>query len=81
MQQQTFAEVPFEQYRKSTQRDWFLDEMARVIPWEDLAGVIARFYPKARGLGVRRWAWTGCSAFIFCNIGSICLTRRRGSTL
>jgi IS5 family transposase len=51
MQQQTFAEVTFEQYRKPTRRERFLDEMARVIPWGDLAGVIAPFYPKAEGAG------------------------------
>lgn len=31
MQQQTFAEVPFEQYRKPTHRERFLDEMNRVV--------------------------------------------------
>jgi IS5 family transposase len=51
LQQQTFAEVTFEQYRKPTRRERFLDEMARVIPWGDLAGVIAPFYPKAEGAG------------------------------
>lgn len=59
MQQQTFAEVTFEQYRKPTRRERFLDEMARVIPWGDLARVIAPFYPKAGEPGVRPWAWTG----------------------
>ncbi|MEK9139738.1 MAG: IS5/IS1182 family transposase, partial [Nitrospirota bacterium] len=33
MHQQTFAEVPFEQYRKSTRREQFLSEMNRVVPW------------------------------------------------
>ena len=40
MQQQTFAEASFERYRKPTPREQFLDEMARVIPWGDLAAVI-----------------------------------------
>jgi IS5 family transposase len=51
MEQQTFAEGSFERYRKATRRERFLDEMARVIPWGDLAGVIAPFYPKAEGAG------------------------------
>jgi IS5 family transposase len=33
MQQQTFAEATFEQYRKSTRRERFLAEMNRVVPW------------------------------------------------
>lgn len=32
MKQQTFAEVSFEQYRKLTRRERFLDEMNRVVP-------------------------------------------------
>ena len=51
MEEQTFADVSFERYRKATRRERFLDEMARVIPWTDLAGVIAPFYPKAEGAG------------------------------
>ncbi|MGE3153423.1 MAG: transposase, partial [Nitrospiraceae bacterium] len=51
MQQQTFAEVTFEPYRKPTRRERFLDEMARVIPWGALAGVIAPFYPNPEGAG------------------------------
>ena len=51
MQQQTFAEVPFEQYRKPTRRERFLDEMNRVVPWAELVAVIEPVYPKADGPG------------------------------
>jgi IS5 family transposase len=51
MPQQTFAEVPFEQYRKSTRRERFLDEMNRVVPWTDLVAAIEPVYPKAEGPG------------------------------
>ncbi|MGZ8383672.1 MAG: IS5 family transposase [Nitrospira sp.] len=51
MQQQTFAEVPFERYRKPTRRERFLDEMNRVVPWADLAAAIEPVYPKAEGPG------------------------------
>jgi IS5 family transposase len=51
MHQQTFAEVTFEQYRKSTRRERFLDEMNRVVPWAELVTVIEPVYPKADGLG------------------------------
>ena len=40
MQQQTFAEVTFEQYRKPTRRERFLDEMNRVVPWSNLVAAI-----------------------------------------
>ena len=51
MHQQTFAEVPFEHYRKSTRREQFLDEMNRVVPWAELVAVIEPVYPKADGPG------------------------------
>lgn len=51
MQQQTFADVPLEQYRKPTRRDRFLDEMNRVVPWADLVATIEPVYPKAEGPG------------------------------
>lgn len=51
MEQQTFAAVSFEQYRKPTRRERFLDEMNRVVPWADLAATIAPVYPKAEGPG------------------------------
>ena len=34
MQQSTFAEVGFDQYRKQTRRGRFLAEMEQVIPWD-----------------------------------------------
>ncbi len=51
MHQQTFAEAPFEQYRKSTRREQFLNEMTRVVPWTELVAVIEPVYPKAEGPG------------------------------
>ena len=51
MQQSTFAEVTFEQYRKPTRRERFLDEMNRVVPWAELVTVIEPVYPKAEGPG------------------------------
>jgi len=49
--QQTFAEASFEQYRKTTRRERFLDEMNRVVPWAKLVAVIEPVYPKADGPG------------------------------
>ena len=49
--QQTFAEASFEQYRKSTRRERFLDEMNHVVPWTELVAVIEPIYPKADGPG------------------------------
>ena len=51
MQQQTFAEANFEQSRKPTRRERFLDEMNRVVPWADLVAAIEPVYPKAEGPG------------------------------
>jgi len=51
MHQQTFAEGTFEQYRKSTRRERFLDEMNRVVPWADLVAAIEPGSPKTEGPG------------------------------
>lgn len=51
MPQQTFAEVTFQPYRKTTRREQFLGEMNRVVPWADLVAVIEPVYPKAEGPG------------------------------
>ncbi len=51
MEQQTFAEVSFEQYRKPTRRERFLDAMNRIVPWADLVAVIEPVYPKAESPG------------------------------
>lgn len=40
MEQATFGEVSFEQYRKPTRRERFLDEMNRVVPWAELVAAI-----------------------------------------
>lgn len=59
MQPSTFAEVLFEQYRKPTRRERFLDEMNRIVPWADLTAAIEPVYPKAEGLGrPSRWRST-----------------------
>jgi transposase, IS5 family len=55
MKQQTLAmaanhETGFEQHRRPTRRDEFLDTMNRIVPWADLGAVIEPHYPK-RGNG------------------------------
>ena len=49
MKQQTLAmaaDQGFEQYRKPTRRDQFLEAMNRIVPWEALCAVIEPHYPK-----------------------------------
>ncbi len=53
MRQQTFAEAGFEKHRKPTRREQFLDDMERVVPWEELCAIIVPFYPKPPGAGRR----------------------------
>lgn len=55
MKQQTLAmaakpETGFEQHRRPTRRDEFLDTMNRIVPWSELCAVIEPYYPK-RGNG------------------------------
>lgn len=35
MRQQTCAEESFEKFRKKTRKEQFLDEMERIIPWQN----------------------------------------------
>jgi IS5 family transposase len=42
-------ETGFEQHRRPTRRDEFLNAMNRIVPWADLCAVIDPHYPK-RGL-------------------------------
>ncbi|MDH5767215.1 MAG: IS5 family transposase [Gammaproteobacteria bacterium] len=52
MRQKTFANS-FEPYRKPTRKEKFLKEMDQIIPWKELAKVIAPHYPKPKGAGRR----------------------------
>jgi len=42
----SFAPNGFERFTKTTKRAKFLDEMDRIMPWQDLCAVIAPFYSK-----------------------------------
>lgn len=51
MKQRTLAmaqDQGFEQYRKPTRRDVFLETMDRLVPWAALCAVVAPVYPKGR---------------------------------
>jgi IS5 family transposase len=47
MKRVTFAGLAYENKKKKTRRERFLDEMDEVIPWDELAQVIIKHYPKA----------------------------------
>lgn len=50
MKQQTLAmaqDQGFEQYRKPTRREQFLETMNRIVPWDALCAVVEPHYPKA----------------------------------
>jgi len=47
MKRISFAGLAYENKKKKTRRERFLDEMDKVIPWDDLTQVIVRHYPKA----------------------------------
>ena len=54
MNQQTLAmaadqNAGFEQFRKPTRRDEFLQTMDMIMPWADLCAAIEPFYPKGVG--------------------------------
>jgi len=47
MMNASFASLAFENKKKKTRREKFLDDMNQVIPWEELLQVIRKHYPKA----------------------------------
>ena len=58
MKQTTFSTAGFDRYAKTTRRAAFLAEMERVVPWSELCGLVAPYYPKGengrRPFGVDR---------------------------
>lgn len=49
--QRTFSGSGFDKYAKKTRRAQFLDDMDRVVPWQELVKVIEPYYPKGEGRG------------------------------
>ena len=47
MHQPTFATVEYEQKKRKTRRERFLERIDALVPWEELAARIAPYYPKA----------------------------------
>lgn len=43
----SFASIAYENKKKKTRREQFLEEMDKVIPWAELVQVIEKYYPKA----------------------------------
>ena len=43
----SFASLAYENKKKQTRREKFLQEMDKVIPWEELLQIIKKYYPKA----------------------------------
>ena len=41
----TFSSLAYENKKKKTRREKFLEEMDQVIPWEELIGIISPYYP------------------------------------
>ena len=56
MQQQTFTDESFEKFRKKTRKEQFLDEIERIIPWQELTVAIEPLYPNPQGAGPYRGA-------------------------
>ena len=51
MSQLSFSEAEYAGKRKQTRREKFLSEMDRTIPWDYLAGEIAKHYPQSGKVG------------------------------
>jgi len=47
MRRASFASLAYENKKRKTRREQFLEEMDQVIPWDGLLQIIRRHYPKA----------------------------------
>ena len=47
MRTMSFASLAYDNKKKKTRREKFLEEMNQVIPWEELLQVIKKYYPRA----------------------------------
>ena len=47
MHQPTFASVEFEQKKRKTRRELFLERLDALMPWEELEARVEPHYPKA----------------------------------
>ena len=43
--QMSFASTNFDRYAKVTRRAVFLDEMDRILPWEEIVAIVRPHYP------------------------------------
>jgi IS5 family transposase len=43
----SFASLAYDNKKKKTRREKFLEEMDQVIPWEELLKIVKKYYPKA----------------------------------
>ena len=43
----SFASLAYENKKKTTRREKFLEEMNQVIPWEELLQIVKEYYPVA----------------------------------
>jgi len=48
MSQISFAEAEYENNRRKTRRELFLEEMDHLIPWKQLASQVKRYYAKSK---------------------------------
>tara|TARA_R110001592_G_scaffold260403_1_gene525095 strand:+ start:232791 stop:233063 length:273 start_codon:yes stop_codon:yes gene_type:complete len=53
VRQDTFNNSGFEKYHKKTRRQQFLEDMEKIIPWDELCSIIAPFCPAPKGAGRR----------------------------
>ncbi len=65
MYQPTFASVKFEQKKRKTRRERFLERLDALVPWEGLEARIEPHYPKA-GRGRRPYPLSGATPGVSC---------------
>ena len=73
--QPSFSDLDYDNKKKTTRKDLFLQKMNEVIPWEVLLKPIRREYPQG-ALGRPPIALGRCYGYTSCNNGIIWEIRR-----
>jgi len=68
--QMSFSSINFDGFAKPTRRAKFLEDMDRILPWQQLCEIVCPVIRQAKAVG-RRSIWSKCFGFTACSSCSI----------
>ncbi len=76
MKQDTFTDIEYSMRKRKPKREEFLENMDKIIPWDEWVGVIAPIIPEGSE-AVHPWELKKCYECICFRSGSTSLTQQR----